>query len=182
MAAAPGTPGTRREITAHLAVIECLDTEIDGYDAAVKRLVKTPDARRLMTVPGIGIFGAALLVAEIGTIARFPSAGALAAYAGLVPSTRSSGDRTSHGGVGTQSNHWLKWILIEVVQTLKRRPGPVQAHYDRLLRAKGKPKATVAAARKLCLYLYWMWRAELDYPAWLAAEAERVGCSIQSLG
>ena len=33
-------------------------------------------------------------------------------------------------------------------------PGPVRFHYERLLRAKGKPKATVANARKLCLDIY----------------------------
>jgi transposase len=38
-----------------------------------------------------------LLQAGIGPISRFHSAQALAAYAGLVPSTRSSGDKTRHG-------------------------------------------------------------------------------------
>jgi transposase len=63
------------------------------------------EAQRLMTIPGIGPFDAALLVAEIGTITRFHSAAELAAYAGLVPSPRSSGDKTSHGGVGVANNH-----------------------------------------------------------------------------
>ena len=178
---APVTPGTRREITVQLAMIGALNEPIVGYDGAVKRVAKHPDAQRLMTIPGIGPFGAALLVAEIGTITRFPTAAELAASAGLVPSTRSSGDKTSHGGVGVANNHWLKWILIEAVQTLKQRPGPVQAHYERLLRAKGKPKATVAAARKLCLYSYWMWRDGLDYGTWLQGEAKRVGCSMPTL-
>ena len=40
-------------------------------------------------------------------------------------------------------------------------------HYRRLLRAKGKPKATTAAARKLCCYIYWMWRDGLSYEEWL---------------
>jgi len=181
LATAPVTPATRREITVQLAMIAALNEQIAGYDGAVKRLAQHPDAQRLMTIPGIGPFGAALLVAEIGTITRFHSAAGLAAYAGLVPSTRSSGDKTSHGGVGVANNHWLKWILIEAVQTLKQRPGPVQFHYERLLRAKGKPKATVAAARKLCLYIYWMWHDGLDYVTWLQGEAKRVGCSMQTL-
>ena len=41
-----------------------------------------------------------MLQAEIGPIARFGSAPELAAYAGLTPSTRSSGDKTRHGAVG----------------------------------------------------------------------------------
>ena len=178
---APVSPGTRREITVQLAVIAALEEQIRGYDAEVKRLARHPDAQRLQTIPGIGVFGAALLVGEIGAISRFPTAHEFTAYAGLVPSTRSSGDKTAHGGVGRESNHWLKWILIEAVQTLKQVPGPVRFHYERLLRAKGKPKATVAAARKLGTYIYWMWRQELSYPAWLELEAKRVGCPMQTL-
>lgn len=58
--------------------------------------------------------------AEIGSIERFSSSHRLTAYAGLVPTTRSSGGRTSHGGTGHASNRWLKWILVEIVQTLQR--------------------------------------------------------------
>ena len=132
---APVTPGTRREITVQLALIAALEEQLRGYDSEVKRLAKAPDAQRLQTIPGIGPFGAALLVGEIGAISRFPTAHEFAAYAGLVPSTRSSGDKTAHGTVGRESNHWLKWILIEAVQTLQQVPGPVRIHYERLLRA-----------------------------------------------
>ena len=72
------------------------------------------------------------------------------------------------GPVGHASNRWLKWILVEIVQTLKQAPGPVGDPYRRLLRAKGKPKATTAAARKLCCYIYWMWKDGLSYEEWLA--------------
>jgi len=178
---APVTPGTRREIAVQLAVIAALEEQVRGYDTEVKRLAKHPSAQRLQTIPGIGPFGAALLLAEVGDLARFPTAHDFTAYAGLVPSTRSSGDKTAHGGTGRENNHWLKWILIEAVQTLKQVPGPVRFHYERLLRAKGKPKATVAAARKLATYIYWMWRQELSYPQWLELEAKRVGCPIQTL-
>jgi hypothetical protein len=83
-----------------------------------------------------------------------------------VPSTRSSGGKTAHGSVACAGSGWLKWILIEAVQTHKQVPGPVRFHYERLLRAKGKPKATVAAARKLCTYIYWMLREQRTYPEW----------------
>jgi len=82
---------------------------------------------------------------------------------------------------GGATNHWLKWILIEAVQTLKQVPGPVRFHNERLLRAKGKPKATVVAARKRCTYIYWMWTQELSYAAWLETETKRVGCPMHTL-
>jgi transposase len=162
------SPMLRGQVERLLRVHDALTQEIHEMDEQVKRLRRDhPMIERLHTIPGVGLFGALLLVAEIGTIDRFGSAHQLAAYAGLVPSTRSSGGKTTHGGVGHASNRWLKWALVEIVQTLKQAPGPVGDQYRRLLRAKGKPKATTAAARKLCCYIYWMWTHGLGYEEWL---------------
>ncbi len=149
-------------------MLDAITVRITRLDGAVRVAAKT-DARvaQLETVPGIGPFSALLILAEIGTVARFRTSHELAAFAGLVPTTRSSGGKTSHGSVGRAGSPWLKWILIEVVQALKLAPGPIGAHYQYLLRAKGKQKATVAAARKLCCYLYWMLRNAWTYDEWL---------------
>jgi transposase len=182
LAAVPLPAPLRAESEVTLALIASLDTQIAGYDRLVRQWARTlPEAQLLQSVPGIGPFGALLLLAELGTVTRFRSSRELVAYAGLVPSTRSSGGKTAHGGVGPAGSGWLKWILIEAVQTLKRRPGPVQAHYERLLRAKGKPKATVAAARKLGCYLYWMLREGWSYEEWLQREMARTGCPVHVL-
>ena len=69
--------------------------------------------------------------------------------------------------MGKANNRWLKWILVEIVVTLKLAPGPVSTYYRHLLRAKGKPKAQAAAARKLCCYLYWMMKEGWTYEQWL---------------
>jgi transposase len=168
LATAPLSPLLRSHVDRLLRIHDALTAEIEALDGEVKALRRDhPMIERLHTIPGVGLFGALFLVAEIGDITRFPSSHRLTAYAGLVPSTRSSGGKTSHGGVGHASNRWLKWILVEIVQTLKRAPGPVGNQYRRLLRAKGKPKATTAAARKLCCYIYWMWRDGLSYDEWL---------------
>ena len=149
-------PVVRRYVDLLLGNLDVLTTHIRALDKYLQRHVRQdPVAKRLQTIPGVGAFGALLLQAEIGPITRFRSAQQLAAYAGLVPSTHSSGGKTHHGSVG-HGSPWLKWILVEILQTLKLAPGPVAAHYQKLLRAKGKPKATVAAARKLCTYLYGM--------------------------
>lgn len=169
LATVPLRPEARVQVTLLLEQIGLLNAQVGQLDQQVRAVVgEDPRAQRLLSVPGIGPFGAALLLAELGPITRFASAHAMASYAGLVPSTRSSGGRTVHGPVGPAGSGWLKWVLIEVVQTLKRRPGPVRDHYERHLRAKGKAKATVAAARKLCCYLYWMLREGWSYPEWLA--------------
>ena len=143
---------------------DVLTKEIARPDSQVKRAARLdPTARRLATIPGVGVFGALFLHAEIGPIDRFGSSHQLAAYAGLVSTTRSSGGKTTHGPLAKMSNHWLKWILVEIVQTLELARGPVGAYYRHLLRAKGKPKATSAAARKLPCYIYWMLKEEWTY-------------------
>jgi transposase len=144
-----------------------LTTQSQSLDRHSKDTVqRDATGRRLQTIPGVGPFGALLLHAEIGPISRFHSAQELAACAGLVPSTHSSGGKTRHGTIG-RGDPWLKWLLVEALQTLKLAPGPVGDHYTKLLRAKGKPTATVAAARKFCTCLYWMPTEEWSYTEWL---------------
>ncbi|HEX6814312.1 MAG TPA: transposase [Gemmatimonadaceae bacterium] len=97
---------------------DVLTKEIGRLDYQVKRAARQdPIARRLAAIPGVGVFGAVFLHAEIGPIDRFPSSHQLAAYAGLVPTTRSSGGKTTHGPLAQMSNHWRKWFLVEIVQS-----------------------------------------------------------------
>lgn len=163
------SPLLRDEIDRLLRLYDSVKKEITLLDGEVRRLRRDhPVIETLHTIPGVGLFGALFLVAEIGDIARFGSSHQLAAYAGLVPTTRSSGGKTTHGSIGHASNRWLKWILVEIVQTLKQQAGPVGDQYRRLVRSKGKQKATTAAARKLCCYIFWMWKDGLSYDDWLA--------------
>ena len=158
----------RQQVDIYLEVLDEISVRIKRLDRVVLAAAKAePRATQLQTVPGIGPFGALLILAEIGTITRFRTSHELAAFAGLTPTTRSSGDKTTHGSVGRAGSPWLKWILIEIVQALKLAPGPIGLHYQHLLRAKGKQKATVAAARKLCCYLYWMLVHGWTYDEWL---------------
>jgi transposase len=177
------SPAARVQVDLLLELVDALDVRMRHFDNRVKRLVQGDlVAERLQTRPGIGTFGAALLLAEIGTIEHFRSAHELAAYAGLTPSTQSSGDKTRHGSVGRAGSPWLKWLLVEIVQSLKRAPGPVGQQYQKLLRAKGKAKATVAAARNLCCYLYWCPKEEWSYEEWLRPHERLEVRPVHSLG
>src|SRR5438067_1023791 len=107
-------PAVRAQVDRLLALVEQLDVQIAGQDRTVRELARaTPEAEQLQTIPGIGPSGALLRLAEIGTITRFGSSHELAAYAGLVPSTRSSGGKTAHGSVGPAGSAWLKWVVVE---------------------------------------------------------------------
>ena len=62
-----------------------LATEVDGM------LDAHPLAEVLTSMPGIGVRTAARILLEVGDGSTFPTAGHLAAYAGLAPVTRRAG-------------------------------------------------------------------------------------------
>lgn len=182
LAVVPLSPMLKGQVERLLRLHDFLTAEIRRLDDQVKRAARSdPHARQLQTIPGVGVFGSVFLLAEIGSIDRFRSSHELAAYAGLVPTTRSSGGKTTHGGVGHASNRWLKWILVEIVTTLKLAPGPVGTYYRHLLRAKGRPKATTAAARKFCCYLFWMLKEGWSYDEWLRQHAGSRGSEVRPM-
>ena len=75
-----------------------------------------------MVLPGVGRLTAMTLVAEIGDIARFPTARKLCAWAGLTPQVRNSDRTLRHGHITKQGSPWVRGILQEAAQTAKRHP------------------------------------------------------------
>jgi transposase len=68
-----------------------------------------PEARLIHTVPGFGVFLSVLVAVEIADIGRFENEGKFHSYAGVIPSTHSSGERTYHGRIVRDGNRWLRW-------------------------------------------------------------------------
>ena len=136
--------------------IECLDAEIAAVERLIARAVLgSPDARRLMTVPGVNVICAATFLAAIGDIRRFHSARALVAYLGLDPRVRQSGSEPARGGrISKRGSASVRWALVEAATSVVRQPGPLRAFYQRLRARRGHGKAIVASARKLAS-LFW---------------------------
>jgi transposase len=68
--------------------------------------------RRLMTIPGIGLFTAVAVVIELGDVRRFENAKRLASYIGLIPRVRSRANRTHTGHIRKEGNRLLRWLLV----------------------------------------------------------------------
>ena len=83
----------------HLHLIETLNERITALNPIIHTWAKSdPRAARLMSMPGVGEYSAAMMVAEIGDVHRFPGPKQLCSFAGLVPSTRSSDLRVTRDG------------------------------------------------------------------------------------
>lgn len=97
--------------------IEYYNHLIQEVDWKIEKMLKVfPQAKDLMTIPGIGTLSAALLIAEIGEIKRFSDPKKLVGYAGIAPGLYESG-KTSHSrGITHQGNKFLTrvWHFLMV--------------------------------------------------------------------
>lgn len=129
-----------------------------------KALAAWPEARQLMSHPGVGEVTALAWVGFIGNAGRFPASAQLCSYLGLAPSEASSGGRQRLGSISKQGNAFLRFALVEAAQTAVRRDVALGRWYRRLAAAKGRSRAKVAVARKLAVRLYWMSVRSVAYP------------------
>ncbi len=147
---------TRRRLESLLALIADLDRE----PAAVKREIQTcakddPRTSVLMQIPGVGVFIALLVIAEVGDVNRFPSARHLASFAGLTPRARNSGERVRLGPISHQGSPHLRWGLIQAAQTAVQAERPLKSFYERIKHRRGSKVAKVAVAREILTLCYY---------------------------
>jgi transposase len=114
-----------------------------------------PSYERLLSLPGVGPTLAAVLMAEIDQIERFKSADKLCGYAGVVPTTYSSGGKIHHGRLLPYCNKWLRWALIEA-SWVAIGCSPYFGALYRRERARGKKANTAITivARRMCRILF----------------------------
>jgi transposase len=134
---------------------EIASTEVELH----RRLCHHPGYRNLLTVKGIGPILAAVFVAEIGDISRFPTAGALCCWAGLTPRHYES-DKTVHRGhISKEGDTLIRWAAVEAIQ--RQTEPAVKAVRDGIIARRGKNArniAKVAAARKMLEVVYYVLR------------------------
>jgi transposase len=128
-------------IPAEIAIIYQMQDSLDKTDKEIASVIKnnsklSDQVRLLQTIPGVGKFSSAALVAEIGDIDLFSNAKQLTAFLGLDPSQRQSGKfNGTHVKLSKRGSSNLRRIvnMIAVKNAYKQRNGtyanPVIAQY-----------------------------------------------------
>src|SRR5512135_1107343 len=153
---------SREAVEQKLAIVDFLEIQIKSAEKRLEAMMKvSAEADLLKTLPCVGKILSMVLMLEIGRVDRFPTAGHLASYAGLVPRVHSSGGRTRMGQVCGDVNRNLKWAFVETgsLVVLNQR-GLAGTHvvrlYQRIKRVKNHQKAVVAVARHLAEATWWV--------------------------
>ena len=153
---APWVSRRRKEL------LELLDSWIQRLrqlTAAVEQEAeKRPEVLLLMSHPGVGRITGLVYVLVFGTPDRFPCGKKVGSYTGLVPCEDSSPGRQRLGHISKQGNKLLRYLLGEASQAAARCNPGWRRRYMHLMMRRQENISKMAMARKLAVWLYWMWR------------------------
>ncbi len=161
-------PHTARRRSESLELLSWLNTHIKGLDDQIEEGANAhPDARRLMTHPGVGPLSALATVLVLGPVNRFPTSKHVVSYVGLAPTIESSAGKHRLGRISKQGNALLRYLLGQAGQATILRDAELKRLYYGVLHRRGRSRAKVAVARKLLVRLYIMLRDGIDYRTFL---------------
>ena len=152
-----------------------LDGRIEALNREFAERARADEAaRRLVTIPGIGVLNATALVAAIGDGSSFRRGRDLAAWLGLVPRQYTTGGRPRLLGISKRGNKYLRMLFIHgaraALPSLARSHSPLGAWLRALLARAHRNVAIVALANKLARIAWASLRRQVSFePAWGAA-------------
>ena len=165
--------GAQRVLSGYVVSLERIRTELaDLAKTLRKQLDRTPLAKRLMGIPGIGLILAHVLIAEIGRIERFASHRALASYCLVAPMSVDTGQREEDPDaeplgrhIGHHGNSTLKWAFIEAGHGAVRHGGKWREVFDRYTHngRHNRNRGYIKVARELVKVVYVIWKKDVSY-------------------
>jgi transposase len=144
----------RLEATLHAEQHVLLKTQVRRLEQQLRaRVLPTPDAQRLVWIPGIGAMVAYTLLLEIDDITRFPTVRQFHSYCRLVPGAEDSAATRRHKR-SRDGNRYLKLAFHHAAVRAAQYFPEIQTEYRRLVRRKGKAIARALIAKELGSIVY----------------------------
>jgi transposase len=156
LAKAPLDGPYRARVDALCRLIDAVDFEVDTVTTQLRaRLTGHGGYTAIQAIPGVGRILAAVFVAEIGEVDRFPGPTHLVSWAGLTPKHRESDTTVHRGPITKQGSGLVRWAAVEAAQKIPASAGWLVSTRARIADGRGRNIATVAVARKLLTLVYY---------------------------
>lgn len=116
-----------------LRQITYLKEQINELKAYLNTNVNGPEIELLTSITGIGTYSAAVIMIQIGDITRFSSPKKLAAFFGLVPQLRESGDKKGKSTLSKKGSSLVRATLYMCARSAVVHDAHLRAIYTRRL-------------------------------------------------
>jgi transposase len=148
-------------LSALLRQLDAMESEVKTLDEAVFRLAEEERYRQMAAAvdaeTGVGRMTTMIFLTEMGDPKRFANRRQVAAYFGLVPTSRETGKQEDRKGrITRQGNRRIRWALCQAEWAAIRTDPRERAWHERLVRRNPKRRkiATVAGMRRLGIRLW----------------------------
>ena len=141
-----------------------LENQIDEVSKEIKALYNKLDSH-LLSVPGVGINLAPVILAEIGDINNFDKPSKLIAFAGTDPSENQSGNKSStNDKTSKRGSPYLRHAIYTASLVAISNEPELRAYYDKKI-SEGKHHfvALAGISRKLLTIIYYILKEDRDY-------------------
>ena len=148
-------PAKSLELKHTIKLIQRLDEDISEIDAEIKIIMDELDSP-ILSIPGIGLAMASMIIAEVGDFSRFSSPDKILAFAGLSPSTYQSGQLTNcYSHMEKRGSRYLRYALFNAAKLVCNWDETFKVYLAKK-RAEGKHYnvAISHAAKKLVRVIY----------------------------
>lgn len=141
-----------------------LEKQIEDVSKEITELYNKLDSH-LLSVPGIGINLAPIILAEIGDINNFDKPSKLIAFAGTDPSENQSGNKlSSNDKTSKRGSPYLRHAIYTASLVAMSNEPTLRAYYDKKIN-EGKHHfvALAGISRKLLTIIYYILKENRDY-------------------
>lgn len=144
-------------LTRMLARIDALSADIADVDERIAAEIApfAETVAKLDQIPGVGIRGAQVIIAEVGVdMTRFPTPGHLASWARFSPGVKESAGKKKGNNATGHGNRYLASVLGETAVGASKTKSFLGDRYRRIARRRGAKRAVVATGRSV-LTIVW---------------------------
>jgi transposase len=122
-----------------------------------------PKLKLLQSIPGIALITSITLLSEMEDIMRFKNLDQLCSFVGLVPTTKSSGEKEKTGKITPRSNLFLRSSIIESAWIASSKDPSLAYSFNQLCKRMQPHDAIIRIAKKLLNRIRYVIKNETEY-------------------
>ena len=151
------------EMAMVIDIFSQLDSKVNETEALIAECVSEINPP-MITIPGIGIESAAVILAEFGDFSKFDNPSQLLSFAGMEPGYFQSGTSESTGKMVKHGSSLLRYTLMNCARSVVNYE-PTFAEYFSKKRSEGKPYRVALShtAKKLLRVIFTLQTQNITY-------------------